>query len=428
MNWGWSGSDHRIRTCSNTEGLSISPSSLSATSLPSPSVITISLLEPALSSPLGNLAFLKRYCLPEKWTLVRREWIIWINASAVVLSNLTSIELSLGRSGNLESDRFLCFLVPPPLPSLPSSLSSSVFSSCGSSPSTTFSSNSVYSPSTTQLFHLNSSNTISVTLGGPNPSTKGCTTSLSTVGKTRNPATRFWSESAVLRRWSVRRESSLERKLVKPDVPKWDLRLHIVSERRLGKDRRGKRGVKSIDSSHGEARIEKCFKDGWWINLTPWTKLVLIVAAAAVGAVGVRVDTVVDAPMWAEEVTRKTNPAFSREVAWWRIEIHSSIVTAIIGMLVRFLQENVNRNGDKLTHSRLASFGACLNIWSWCPASLLDGSDVSSPWWLSSTSPLSLSVPVIMSWISVFVPRLRSVNNGTFPATLLKRRNTWNGR
>lgn len=49
---------------------------------------------------------------------------------------------------------------------------------------------------------------------------------------------------------------------MKPDVAKWDLRLHIERDKRFGKERRGKRGAKSMDSSPGCVRIENSVRDG----------------------------------------------------------------------------------------------------------------------------------------------------------------------
>lgn len=103
-----------------------------------------------------------------------------------------------------------------------------------------------------------------------------------------------------------------------PEVPKWDLRLQMVRDRRFGRDRRGKRGVKSMDSSQGEVRIERCVREGWCIDLRPRTDanpvfaavmVVVVVAAVTLGAV-----IVVGDGMGDEEMLRKMNPAFWRDV------------------------------------------------------------------------------------------------------------------
>jgi hypothetical protein len=43
---------------------------------------------------------------------------------------------------------------------------------------------------------------------------------------------------------------------VKPEVAKWDFRLQMERDERFGKESKGKRGVKSMDSSPGGVRIE----------------------------------------------------------------------------------------------------------------------------------------------------------------------------
>lgn len=43
---------------------------------------------------------------------------------------------------------------------------------------------------------------------------------------------------------------------MKPEVAKWDLRLQMESDKRFGKESKGKRGVKSMDSSPGGVRME----------------------------------------------------------------------------------------------------------------------------------------------------------------------------